>query len=75
MLLLAIIIALILVYFLFYEPSLMVEGSIEEKNVQKRVGSVFSYTDMSELQDSEPLPMNTVTGPGGGSFLKKSVLK
>jgi hypothetical protein len=73
LLLLAIIFALVLMYFLFNESSLAVEGSVHKKNMQKRVGSVFLYNDMSELQDDEPLPMNTVTGPGGGSFLKKSV--
>jgi len=73
LLLLAIIVAVLIMFFLFGAPAFTVEGSMREKYMQKRVGSVFSYNDMSEFPDGEPLPMNTVTGPGGGSFLKKSV--
>lgn len=69
MLFVAIILAAILVYLLnFREPTPVQD---KHRNV-RRVGGVFAYNDMFD-PSHDVLPTNTVTGPGGGSLLKKYV--
>ena len=70
MLLVAIILAFILIYLINSQ------NSPKENNpgppVNRRVGGVFTYNDMFDITRDE-LPVNTVTGPGGGSLVKKFV--
>lgn len=70
MLLVAIILAFILIY-------LINSQNVQKENnpnvpVNRRVGGVFTYNDMFDITRDE-LPVNTVTGPGGGSLVKKFV--
>jgi len=69
MLIVAIIIALVLVYLLNFRQSTQ---PVKPKFAQRRVGGVYAYHDMFDLAQDD-LPVNTVTGPGGGSFVKKYV--
>lgn len=67
-------VAIILAFFLIY--LINSQNNPKENNtapsVNRRVGGVFTYNDMFDITRDE-LPVNTVTGPGGGSFVKKFV--
>tara|TARA_B110000858_G_C17799701_1_gene474596 strand:+ start:1508 stop:1720 length:213 start_codon:yes stop_codon:yes gene_type:complete len=70
MLIVAIILAFILIY-------LLNSQNVPKENntkpiVNRRVGGAFTYNDMFDITRDE-LPVNTVTGPGGGSLVKKFV--
>lgn len=69
MLLVAIILAFILIYLI---NSQNVPKENPGPSVNRRVGGVFTYNDMFDITRDE-LPVNTVTGPGGGSLVKKFV--
>lgn len=70
MLLIAIILAIILIY-LINRPTPKLTQDAPQRP-QRRVGSLFAYNNMSDV-DYDELPVNTVSGPGGGSMLKKFV--
>lgn len=73
MLFVAIILALVLVYLIYFseKPSPPPAAPVP---VGRRVGGPFAYNDISdESIDHMILPINTVTGPGGGSLVKKYV--
>ena len=70
MLIVAIILAFILIYLLNSQN--VPKENIKESTVNRRVGGAFTYNDMFDITRDE-LPVNTVTGPGGGSLVKKFV--
>jgi len=71
MLFVAIILAIFLVY-LINSQNVPKENTRPGPSVNRRVGGVFTYNDMFDITRDE-LPVNTVTGPGGGSLVKKFV--
>jgi hypothetical protein len=71
MLLVAIILAFILIY-LINSQNVSKENPNPGPSVNRRVGGVFTYNDMFDITRDE-LPVNTVTGPGGASLVKKFV--
>lgn len=70
MLIIAIIVAIFLVYMLNFRNTST--DPPPNSFADKRVGGVFSYNDMFDLTQDE-LPVNTIAGPGGGTFVKKYV--
>jgi len=67
MLIAAIILALFLIYLINVNPM----GEIVTPRSSRRVGSIFAYNDIFDPTRADNLPINTVAGPGGGSFIKK----
>lgn len=72
MLVVAIIIALFLIYLLNSQKT-PVAPSENTPYAKRRVGGAFAYSDMFDLSQDDEMPINTVTGPGGGSLVKKFV--
>ena len=71
MLAIAILIAIFLVYLLNFRNN--PEPLLPQKTHKlRRVGDSFAYNDVTD-ESIEILPMNTVTGPGGGSMFKNFV--
>jgi hypothetical protein len=68
MLIVAIILALFLIYLINAQPTFEQKMF---KHTQRRVGGVFAYNDMFDPTHQDRLPINTVNGPGGGSLVKK----
>ena len=68
MLIVAIILALIIIY-MMWKPA---PPRVPMCKPSRRVGSVYMYNDMFDLSHDQ-LPDNTVTGPGGGSMVKNFV--
>lgn len=74
MLALAILVALVLIYFIYIQPRMCPVSSWGHPEVGgRRVGSVFLYEDIQPSR--EELKTNTLAGPGGGSPVKKYVLE
>lgn len=67
----AIILAFILIYLINFQ-NVPKENPNPGPVVNRRLGGVFTYNDMFDITRDE-LPVNTVTGPGGGSLVKKFV--
>ena len=67
MLFVAIILALFLIYLINANPI----GNFIPQRPTRRVGSIFAYNDIFDPTRADDLPINTVAGPGGGSFVKK----
>lgn len=74
MLLVAIILAIILLYIINFSGSPQVVPPNAPPTGVRRVGGPFAYNDISdESMDHLMFPINTVTGPGGGSLVKNYV--
>ena len=67
MLFVAIILALFLIYLINANPI----GESPAPRAIRRVGSIFAYNDIFDPTRADELPINTLAGPGGGSFVKK----
>lgn len=73
MLIAAIILTLVLIYLINFRdrtPPTLVESPKPFAN--KRVGGVFAYNDVLDPTVNN-LTVNTTTGPGGGSLVRKYV--
>ena len=70
MLIVAIFLAFIIIYLLNSQRT--PPDPRESRVTNRRVAGVFTYNDMFDLSQDE-LPTNTVTGPGGGTLVKKFV--
>lgn len=73
MFLFSVILALFLIWFLFLRNTPPVESSQSIEHPQRRVGSPFAYHNLSNTAPAHDLSLNTVTGPGGGSLVKRFV--